>query len=153
MNHAITRILLSLALLLSQSNSFAQSALTFKQAWIAEAPPVSKVLAAYMAIENNTDKPIIIESMSSDDFSKVEFHRTTYENDMAKMRHLDSLTVPADGQLVLEQGSYHVMLFNPARKLRSGDTAKFIVKTSNKKNYTIDVTVKKSNSMHQHHHH
>ena len=119
----ITHILsISAILLLIGSKSFAQTPLTFKQAWIAEAPPVSKVLAAYMEIINSSDKTVIINSMESDDFTKIEFHRTINENDIAKMQHQESLSIPASGSLKLEPGSYHLMLFNPVKELRAGDS-------------------------------
>ena len=149
-------LLLSTILLLSCSKSFAQSSLTFKQPWIAEAPPVSKVLAAYMEITNNTDKTIVITAISSEDFSRIEFHRTIHENDIAKMQHQESLSRPAHGSLKLEQGSYHLMLFNPARALRAGSSSIFRVTTENNQQHEISVAVKKSNTDqidHSHHHH
>lgn len=152
----ITHILsLSAILLLICSKSFAQAPLTFKQARIAEAPPVSKVLAAYMEIINSSDKTVIIDSMESDDFSKIEFHRTINENDIAKMQHQESLSIPASGSLKLEPGSYHLMLFNPVKKFRAGDSSSFTVKTSDAQQYEISVPVKKSDmsQQHQHHHH
>ena len=153
MKYSINVLFLSISLRLSSSNSFAESSLTFKRAWIAEAPPVSKVLAAYMEITNGSDKTVIIDSMKSKDFKKIEFHRTIQENDKARMQHQKSLSIPASGMLKLEPGSYHLMLFNPVRTMSAGDSATFTVSTADNQQYEISVTVKKSNDSHQHHHH
>ena len=153
MKHITNTLTLTIILFFSCSMSFAESALTFKQAWIAEAPPVSKVLAAYMEIINSSDKTIIIDSMKSDDFKKIEFHRSIQENDIAKMQHQTSLSIPASGSLKLEPGSYHLMLFNPVRRLLAGDKSTFTVITADDKQYELDISVKKSNDTHQHRHH
>ena len=153
MKHINTSLILTVILSFYCNMSFAESPLSFKQPWIAEAPPVSKVLAAYMEITNSSDKPIVIDSMSSEDFKKIEFHRTVQENDMARMLHQKSLSIPASGSLKLEPGSYHLMLFNPTRRLLAGDKSTIIAKTDDDLVYAFVVTVKKSNSDHQHHHH
>jgi len=153
MKHITNTLTLTIILFCSCSMSFAESALTFKQAWIAEAPPVSRVLAAYMEIINSSDKTIIIDSMKSDDFKKIEFHRSIQENDIAKMQHQTSLSIPAYGSLKLEPGSYHLMLFNPVRRLLAGDKSTFTAITADDKHYELDIFVKKSNDTHQHHHH
>ena len=145
--------IISAILLLICTGSFAQAPLSFNQPWIAEAPPVSTVLAAYMEIVNSSDGPIIISSMESDDFRKIEFHKTSYEDDIAKMEHLPSLAIPAAASLTLEPGSYHIMLFGPVKKLLAGDSSTFTVTTSDKQQYQIIVPVKKSDTTHQHHHH
>ena len=132
------------------------SSLSFKDAWISEAPPVSKVLAAYMKILNHSDKAIVINTIESEDFSRIEFHRTIHENDIAKMRQQKILTVPESGSLTLEPGSYHLMLFNPVKRMTAGDSSIFTVNTADDQKFETKVTVKKSNSnhhQHQHHNH
>ena len=150
----ITHILsLSAILVLICTKSFAETPLTFNQAWIAEAPPVSRVLAAYMEILNGSDKTVIISAIESDDFTKIEFHRTIHENNIAKMIHQESLSIPAQGTLKLEQGSYHLMLFNPVKKFSAGDNSTFTISTSDNQQYKLSVTVKKSGMPEHHHHH
>ena len=147
----------SLILFIHSSHSFAESSLTFKQPWIAEAPPVSKVLAAYMEISNNTDKTISIETAESEDFNRIEFHRTVHENDIARMQHQETLSIPASGSLKLEPGGYHMMLFYPAKKFRAGDESILSFKTTDGQKYETRVIVKKSSGGssedHSHHHH
>jgi len=145
--------LFSIILAISCSNSFAGPALTFKNAWIAEAPPVSKVLAAYMVIINDSDKPVIIHSIESEDFDRIEIHRTIHKDSIARMQHMKTLSIPASGNIKLEPGGYHMMLFNPKKKFRAGDVSVFTIKTQDGQRHEIKVPVKKSDRQSDHEHH
>lgn len=133
----------------------AEPTLVFEDVWIAEAPPISKVLAAYMHVKNagNRDRKII--SAKSDDFSSIEFHRTVDKNGMASMQHQEFLMIPAGSTLTLKPGDYHMMLFKPVRKLRAGDESTFQFQLGDGKLITVTAVVKKASAenSHQHHHH
>ncbi len=118
--------------------------LSFKQVWIAEAPPVSKVLAAYMQIENTTDKDIQVVSVDTDAFSSTAFHRTIYKDGMASMQHQTSMNITAGSSLELKPGSFHMMLFNPVKPLSAGDKVLFTFALDNGEKIMVTATVKKA---------
>jgi copper(I)-binding protein len=149
--HSLLSLLFSL-LFFSQAAT-AESALTFEGAWIAEAPPSSKVLVAYMEINNPGDQAVKIVSATSDNFTRISFHQTQQKNDMASMQHMDTLTIPAKGKLVLEAGSHHIMLFNPVKKLTAGDQVNLDFKLENGDVVNLVVPVKKQPMDHSHMHH
>ena len=95
--------------------------LEITHAWVREAPPASKVLAAYMAIKNPGDAAVSISGISSPDFESAELHRTVVSEGMARMLHIKQLEIPANATVGLEPGGLHLMLFNPARPLTAGD--------------------------------
>jgi copper(I)-binding protein len=153
-----TRIITILPILLTILFGFAAhagSALVFENVWIAEAPPVSKVLAAYMDIKNTSDKDQKLISAKSGDFGSIEFHRTVEKDGMASMQHQEYLLVPAGGTLTLKPGDYHMMLFRPARKLRAGDESSIQFQLADDTQVTVTATVKKASAedSHEHHHH
>ena len=121
----------------------AESTLVFEGAWIAEAPPSSRVMVAYMEIKNPSDQVEKIVSASSENFKRISFHQTQQENDMAKMKHMTMLSIPAKGKLVLEAGSHHIMLFNPVKKLKAGDQVNLDLKLENGDVVKLAVPVKK----------
>lgn len=127
--------------------------LTFENVWIAEAPPVSKVLAAYMTINNTGEKNQKLVSAESNDFGSIEFHRTIDKEGMASMQHQPYLVIPAGGKLILEPGDYHMMLFNPNRKLRAGDKSSFRFELDTGDTIVTTAVVKKASSEDSHHHH
>jgi copper(I)-binding protein len=118
--------------------------LVIQDAWIAEAPPVSKVMVAYMTIKNTGSTAIEIIKAESESYSSIEFHETVHEDGMARMIRHGSLKISADSKLELKRGGPHLMLFNPAKAFRAGDTVNINLTTKDNKNKTITVTVKKA---------
>lgn len=142
MNKFTPALLLALCGLISP---FTQSTeLTVSDAWIREAPPVSKVHAAYMTIHNPTDKSVTLITASSPLYSNIEFHRTVMENGVMRMLQEESLRIPADAELRLEPEGIHMMLFNPGQPLKAGDKVPFTLNFSDQMNADITVIVKKA---------
>jgi len=121
-----------------------EAKLTVENAWISEAPPVSKVMVAYLTINNTGNEAIDITKAESDLYSSIEFHETIHENGMARMVRWGELTVPANGSIQLKRGGKHFMLFNPTKHLKAGETVRIKLTTNNKTTKTILVTVKKA---------
>ena len=140
-SHPLLSLLFSL-LFFSQA-AVAESALVFEGAWIAEAPPSSRVMVAYMEINNPGEQMAKVVSATSESYKRISFHQTKNEGNMAKMEHMSTLTIPAKGKLVLEAGSHHIMLFNPVKKLKAGDQVNLNLKLENGDIVNLVVPVKK----------
>lgn len=78
--------------------------------------------AGYLVLENTTGDEIVLTGASSPDFERVELHEsiTTPEGN-ARMRHIESVAIPAQGKLVLEPGGYHLMLMQARHPIKVGD--------------------------------
>jgi len=143
-------ILFTLITLLSAAcNQNASDTINTTNAWIREAPPNASMLAGYVTFTNNSDQESILTSAKSKQFKMVEIHKTIVENGVAKMRRQDDLPIPAGGSLVLEPGSYHLMLMSPNSKLKVNDevTVTVSLKSGNEtKQVDIVMPVKKPNS-------
>lgn len=128
------------------SNTFAHSSgdLVIQNAWINEAPPNAKVLAAYMVIQNHTANNDALISITSGTFAKVETHQSKIDDGMAKMVKLPKIDIPAQGKAVLEPGGMHLMLMNPNKQLKQGDHVEFIFNFESGKKITVNAMVKKS---------
>ena len=134
--------------------AIADDKLEINDAWIAEAPPVSKVMAAYMEIENDTGQARQAVSMQCGEFERAEFHRTVEKDGMARMEHQQVLNIAADSELKLEPGGYHIMLFNPARALVAGDRTECSMKFEDGTTIAFGLEIRKSSvEDHSHHHH
>lgn len=135
-----------------QAGPASDNTLTFKQVWIAEAPPVSKVLAAYMVISNPSDEAMEILSATAEGFEDTAFHKTIMEGGVARMRHQSSLLIEAGKELVLEPGGMHMMLFNPHKPLKAGDSVILRFTLASGDIISTRATVKKAIAEnHQHH--
>ncbi len=146
--HIMKKITLATLVLLTStfiSPIFASEAnITVEDAWISEAPPVSKVMVAYMTIINNGDKAIEITNAGSYTYSSIEFHETIHEDGMARMVRHEEVSIPAHGKVQFKRGGKHFMLFNPTKHLKAGDTVKMKLTTSDKKTKIISVPVEKA---------
>lgn len=143
-----------LASILPSLPAIANQQINVQQAWIPEAPPVSKVMAAYMLIKNNGDSVITITGASSPDFGAIEFHQTIHRDNKASMVREKELHIPAKKNLHLHPGSYHMMLFDPTRKLVAGDICIITLTLSDASKVNIEVKIKnRDKEVREHHHH
>jgi len=116
--------------------------LDVRNAWIREAPPVAKSHAAYMELLNNGDKGVDIISIVADDYGKTMLHKTIEKNGMAIMEHVDVLVIPPRDAVKLQPGGLHIMLMNPKRQLKSGDTVKITLMLDGDRYQEIMATVR-----------
>lgn len=133
-------VLLSLTYLAHGDNA----SLIIRDAWIAEAPPVSKVMVAYLTIKNTRAESIEIIRAASETYSSIEFHESREENGMASMIRHDSLVIPAHTELQLKPGGQHLMLFNPTHALKAGDTVQVTFTLKDNSTDSIAISVKKA---------
>ncbi|NOY71660.1 MAG: copper chaperone PCu(A)C [Gammaproteobacteria bacterium] len=143
-DNAILSIVFSFALFTSSSHA---AVTQVEDAWVREAPPSSTTLAAYMRLFNSSATDLIITNISSPAFKKIEVHQTTTKNNIVKMRKLERVSIPAHGELILEPGQKHLMLFKPNLKLKTGDAITLNIRFENGKQQEIRAEVKKANDM------
>ena len=103
---------------------------------VMETMPGMKMTAGYMTLRNNTNRDIVVTHVTSPQFDAVELHETIVEDDIAKMREISELQVPANGHVTLQRGGKHMMLMRPTGEddavtlqVWSGDTMLLSVET------------------------
>jgi copper(I)-binding protein len=122
--------------------------------WVREAPPTSRVLAAYMRIINLTEGDLTVTGITSPDFDAADLHRTVVEDGVARMLPVPELTIPAGGSITLEPGGLHLMLFDPVRPLQQGDSVTLVLHRSDDICITLSVPVLRgTGAEHVHHQH
>lgn len=117
--------------------------LTVNDPWIREAPPEAQMLAAYMTIGNNSTHTVALESASSPDFRIIEIHRTKMEKGMARMMRQSRLQILPGSRVVLAPGNYHLMLMQPLRSLRAGDTVQLQLRFDSGESIDVTALVRK----------
>ena len=111
--------------------------------WIREAPPNTKIHAAYMMFGNHTKKPFKIVKITSPVYKKIELHETKTVNGVSTMEHVSELTIGPNEHFVLAPGGSHLMLFNPDRALKHGDIVPFVFTLSNGDSFSAEAKVKR----------
>ena len=131
---------------------YAGDSLLVQDAWVLEAPPGMKVMAAYMTIKNSSENSYELSGISSAQFERVEMHRTIIENEQARMERQNRMTVNAGDTLKFEPGGSHLMLFNPEVRLKSGDEVDLSLKLNNGIILDVKAQVRKHSEMHSKEH-
>lgn len=135
------------------ANTAIAGSVMVKDAWVREAPPNAKVLAAYMTIENHTNNEKVLTSASSPAFDKIEIHKTVHKGDMATMEQQKELPIATHGTVKLQPGGLHLMLYTPSKKLKAGDIVSITLKFADGSTNMVDAKVKKATGSSGHDHH
>lgn len=78
--------------------------------------------AAYMTLVNNGNTADRLISATTDVAQVVELHTVEMEGNVMKMRPVEQIDIPANGQVELRPGGLHVMLIDLKQSLKEGDT-------------------------------
>ncbi|MFN3374522.1 MAG: copper chaperone PCu(A)C [Chloroflexus sp.] len=95
------------------------------------------VSAAYMVLENKGSTADAIVKAESDVAKTVELHNVIMENNVMQMRPVEAIEVPANGQVELKPGGFHVMLIGLTRDLKEGEEV--LIKLTTRSGQTIEV--------------
>ena len=78
--------------------------------------------AAYMTIANGGSTPDRLIGAASDVAAAIELHTTEVKDNVARMQQVQGIDIPANGEVQLKPGGFHIMLINVRRDLKPGDT-------------------------------
>ena len=78
--------------------------------------------AAYFLLRNTGARADRLLGGETEAAASLEIHESRIEDDVMRMRRVDELEVPPDGEVVLQPGGLHIMLLGLRRPLAEGDT-------------------------------
>jgi copper(I)-binding protein len=141
-------VALSLLALLPLAALSAGPSVLASKVWIRQAPPGVSVMAGYFTLQDMTDKPLDLKSVTSPDFGSVEMHRSFVQDNQEHMEPVPSITLPAHGSVEFKPGSYHVMLMQPKKNLFAGDTVTLTLEFSDGSELTLLAPVRRDPPQH-----
>ncbi len=104
--------------------------------------------AAYMLIHNHTEADDELTGASSDVAEAVEIHLSQMKPDgTMEMIPQESIALPADGEVELKPGSYHIMLIGLKQDLKAGDTITLTLHFKNHADITLTIPVMEMEGM------
>ena len=105
------------------AKDFMVGAITIEQPWSRATPSGAKVASGYSTIKNAGDSPDRLVSVTAEIAGRTGIHQMSMSDGMMQMREVtEGLPVPANGSVVLEPGSYHLMFMDLKRPLKEGET-------------------------------
>ena len=121
------KTLLALGALLSCSGTLAAhdynlGSLHIEHPWAMAVPAVSPNGAAYLVIHNKGEQADKLLGADTARAGKTEIHEHLHKDGLMKMQQVEGgLDIPAGGEVRLEQGGYHLMMFGLKQPLNDGD--------------------------------
>jgi copper(I)-binding protein len=83
--------------------------------------------AGYVTLTNSGSTARVLIGASSVDYQEVSIHETRIQGGMTAMVPVDSIAMMPHSSLRLTEGRYHLMLMQPKRTLRPGDTVTIVL--------------------------
>ncbi len=97
--------------------------------------------AAYMTLVNGSATADVLISAATDAAEVVELHTVMMEENVMRMRPVEQIEVPANGETELRPGGFHVMLIGLQRDLNEGDTVDLTLTFANAGEITVSAPV------------
>lgn len=97
--------------------------------------------AAYLMIRNSGAADRLVK-VSSDVAGTVELHNVERDGDVMKMRPVEGIDVPANGEAVLQPGGFHIMLIGLKHDLKPGDKVKLALQFQQAGMLNVDAEVR-----------
>jgi periplasmic copper chaperone A len=114
--------------------------LSIDDVWARTGQP-GQVSAAYFEVKNKGAADKIV-SANCDCAKATELHNVKMIDGAMKMYQVQAMDIPADGELKLKPGSYHIMLIGLNRPLVAGETLPIKVKFEKAGEVTLQAKVK-----------
>jgi copper(I)-binding protein len=111
------------------------------EAWARATPPGATVAAVYVTLANRTGADDWVVSAATPAAESVTVDETAKEEDDAKMRPLEIVTVPASGALEMHPGGVHMMLIGLSAPLKEGETLPLTLVFENFGEMTVPVEI------------
>lgn len=107
----LSRLALASGVLWCAGVSAAEPALLVESAWLRATPAGATAGAGYATLRNPGAAPRVIVGVETPASGSAQLHSMTHTDGMMRMRHLESLSVPARGSVKLAPHDDHLMLF------------------------------------------
>ena len=131
-----------IALLIVQACSNESAAPILRDAWIRAVPPERAMTAAYVVIDNPTDRELIIEGVAATGFGRVEIHESIEDDGVSRMRPVNAIRVAPDNTVTLQPGGLHIMLMESDAAIEAGRTVELQFMSSTHGTLAISAPVK-----------
>ncbi|MGH8672600.1 MAG: copper chaperone PCu(A)C [Burkholderiales bacterium] len=124
--------------------------LTVSEVWAPLIPAVTRSAAVYMKITNRATTAERLLGVSSSAARHSALHAMIMEGDIARMRPLSALEIPAGKSVLLEPGGLHVMLVGLNQPLTEGQTIPLTLRFESAGTRVVRVAVQKRSAPHTH---
>lgn len=106
----------------------AQAQVIIEKPWARATVAAARVAGAYLTVRNPSGVPDRLIGASSQVAARVEFHVSSRDGEVMKMRQAQALEIPANGSLELKPGGAHLMFVDIRKPFKEGDLVPLTLK-------------------------
>jgi copper(I)-binding protein len=125
------------------------------QPWSRAMPPTAPTGAVYFVLRNPGDTPDRLIGVKTPRAEKAELHTHVHKGEVMSMERIDSVEIPAGGEVTFKPGGSHVMLFKLSEPLVAGERFPLTLIFENAGEVAVDVAIQEqapeNDSAHKHH--
>jgi copper(I)-binding protein len=136
---------------LAAAHGYGEGDMQVRHPWTRATPPGAKVAAGYLEIRNLGKAPDRVTGASTPAAERVEFHMTTREGDVMKMREVQGFEVPARQRLTLRPGGLHLMIVGLKQPLAMGGRVPLTLRFERAGEIKVELEVQAADSRKPHH--
>tara|TARA_R110000868_G_scaffold29057_5_gene108195 strand:+ start:4008 stop:4490 length:483 start_codon:yes stop_codon:yes gene_type:complete len=135
--------LLSPSLFVS-AHEYSVGELHIEHPWSREMPPVAPTAAAYFVVHNKGAEADRLLSVSTPHAAKAELHEHLHADGVMKMQQVQSVMIPAGGEVQFAPMGYHVMMFNLQQQAKEGERFPLILTFEKAGQVEVEIAVHKN---------
>lgn len=132
-------------------NNHVNKPISITDPWIRSAPENAPALGLFLRISNHTNQEVRLISAYTKGYKRIELHRTVDSNGVMKMVKQAFMPIPAQGELHLKPGSWHIMLIGPDKVPSKGEQIMVSLEFDDGNTHMIKALVRKGKMMMKHH--
>jgi copper(I)-binding protein len=125
----------------AQAQEFSLGQLVISHVWARPTASGMPMGAAYLSITNKGSREDTLIGAQTPAATRVEFHRTTLEDGMARMRPATSLVIGPGETLTAAPGGLHLMLVDLKAPLTEGARVPLVLTFRNAGEITVQLTI------------
>lgn len=119
----ITKVLLAfLGFAFFSLNLQSQPVLSVESGHVNSLIPGQEATAGYLRIHNSGNQDALLVDFESPAAAMVQLHETNMNNGMMSMNRVESITVPAGGDLLMQPGGLHLMIMGVDKAAFAGES-------------------------------
>jgi protein SCO1/2 len=107
-----------------EKEQVAKDQVAVMNAWVREPIVESDIHAGYFTLFNMSDSQLVLQTIESQAYAKVEIHEMKHVNGLMKMKEVEELSIPANSKVTLAPRGMHLMLIKPNQEIKSGGQVK-----------------------------
>lgn len=142
MTHRFSIIASALLLCAAAASGSDGPAVSASHVWIRTAPAGVQVLSGFLTLENLTDKPLHIVSVTSPDFASVAIGSSAVADQPQKPSEPATVTLKPHQPVALKPDTDHLLLLQPHKRLFDGDMVTLIFNFSDGSSLDLLVPVR-----------